>query len=348
MRKSIWISVALAALLSVSTLSAKDVQKGHTSVDKEISTQKKISQKSTPKEVIQAFDDTLKAVQALENADVNTAKKYLKEATTMFDNALKANPALTLLPVATQMQVSEVDATPKEIEKALKLAKDALDGHHLEDARVILATLRDEMIVNTQYIPMDIYPLATKDALKALEKDDTKEALALLMNGFSTTVSDTVVLPLPILTASDMVLAAAALDKENKEDALALLDGAKEELAKAKLLGYTDAYGADYEALSKDIEAIEKEIKGKNVVEKLYDKLKTNFKTLIDKVRGNSYKDSVATKEAKELVQPESIKKMEAAKAKVNATHDKELKEAKAKAQTFLNDSEADKAKTVK
>ena len=347
MKRGLLFSLALSTLLVSTNLMAKDIQKENATVKKEIKMQKELS-KNTPKEMLTAFSDTIKAVQALEQNDDKSASKYLKEATELFDKALKSDSALKLVPVDSQFLVNEVDANSKDVKKALSMVEEALKGHHLEDARVILNTLRDDMIITTQYIPMDTYPLSTKDALKALKKGDKKAALEILMTGFGTTIADTVIIPIPMLTASDAILKASSLDKKNKKEALALLDIAKDELEKAKLLGYTDAYEADYEALTKDIEAIQKEIKGKNAVEKLYDKLKNSFKSLVHKSRTESYKDSVQTKEAKALLQPDSIKGQAAARAKVEETHAKDLFETKQKAGKFMEDSNADESKTIK
>jgi hypothetical protein len=92
------------------------------------------------------------------------------------------------------------------------------------------------------------------------------------------------------------------------------------------------------------IQGIEKEMGGKNMVEELYEKLKASFTKLV----GQSYKDSVARKEAQALKNPDSVKGEAAAKAKVEEARAKELFEAKMEAEAFKKEAEADAKKTVK
>ena len=47
----------------------------------------------------------------------------------------------------------------------------------------------------------------------------------------------------------------------------------KEELKRAELLGYTKKHEENYKLLNSEIEKIEKEIKGENKIEKLYEQL---------------------------------------------------------------------------
>jgi hypothetical protein len=134
---------------------------------------------------------------------------------------------------------------------------------------------------------MKLYPKATEDALKAIEKGDKEAALTILNTSLNTIVSTTVLIPLSLLVAEDLVTVASQLNKDNKEDALNLLTLAHDELKKALYLGYTKKYSNAYKELEDEIVAIKKEIKGKNIVEKLYDKIKNSFKSIIDKNREN-------------------------------------------------------------
>ena len=161
------------------------------------------------------------------------------------------------------------------------------------------------MDITVEYIPMDIFPVATKEAQKALEKGDSAKALALLTTGLGTFVVDTVVIPIPLLEAQELVATASQINKSKKKEALAYLKAAREALEKAILLGYTRKYAAEYRALIKEIEAIEKEIKGKNAVEKLYEHLKESFRKLLGKTRGdvtrNKAEAAVKAHERKEM-----------------------------------------------
>jgi hypothetical protein len=265
------------------------------SVKKEIDTQNKNLQPGS-KEVLDGMNKTFAAIKSLQKGDLEGAKKELAEATKLFDTALKANPQLKLVPIASEIKVKELASTPEEIEAATTLAKEALDKHQIQRARMILAPMEDDIITVTQYIPMNLYPVATKKAQELLEKGDKEAALKTLVEGLSTIVSVGVLMPIPLLEAQLLIDNASKLDKAKKEEAKALLEAAKSELKKAMLLGYTDKHSDEYKALNEQIDAIEKEMEGENIVEKLYDKLKKSFSSLIEVTRKDEIKSSNAAK----------------------------------------------------
>jgi len=293
MTKRLLISTMVATLLlGGTTLCAKEANKTiekstQTSVEKE-SKKQQDSFKEAPKEIVDGFNLTLEAINLLEKKGNDKAKEALKKASDKFAQALKASPDLDLVPFAQEVVVHEFIGDSKSVKKALVLADTLLIRYDTQAAREVLLPLQDEMIVTTSSIPMKLYPVATKKAFEALEKGKSDEALDILKVSLNTIVSETVVMPIPLLVAEDLVITASMLDKEQKEDALKLLDMAQDELKKALYLGYTKKHAPAYKALGEEIEAVKKEIKGKNVVEKLYDKLKESFSSLIGKSREDS------------------------------------------------------------
>jgi len=335
MKKRILISTILATVLFASTTlyakSTKDevnvAQSSQLSIDKESKKQKEAF-KQAPKEIVEGFNQTLKAIEALENSKNDTAKKALKKATENFNTALKNAPELDLVPLSQEIVVHEFLGNSSSVKKSLTLAKNLLEDYDTQTARVVLMPLEDEMIVTTDSIPMKLYPLATKDALKALEKGDKERALELLTVSLNTIASETVLMPLPLLVAEDLVVGASVLDKENKKDALALLTLAQDELKKAVYLGYTKKHSKAYKALEEEIESVKEEIKGKNIVEKFYDKVKNSFHGLVSKIRGD-----VVHEKAQE---------------EVRTYENKEAHKAINVASKFTTDAKVDEAKTVK
>jgi predicted ATP-grasp superfamily ATP-dependent carboligase len=297
------------------------------SVGKEAAYQK-ANFKKAPKEVFEGLQKTLEAINALEHKDTASAKKHLEAATKAFDAALKANPNLKLVPIANEIEVKAFSGDVNLIQKAIKTAEKLLHDNDTQAARALLLPLEDEMVIATQFIPMDIYPIATKDAAKALEEGNVEKSLAILMTGLSTMVIDTVVIPIPLLTAQDLVIAASQLEKSKKKEASALLEAAQKELEKAVLLGYTKKHAPEYKAIMHEIKAIQKEIKGKNAVEKLYVHIKESFKKLLGKTR-----EDIARNKAE---------------AKINAYENKEFKKAVEKKDVFKKEAEQDTKKTVK
>ncbi len=312
-------------------------------------------QKHASKEIAEAIQNTFMAVHALEKNKMDEAKKLLKEADAKFTAALKKDPALDLLPLEETLTAYSYEGSSKDIKAALELAVQLIKAHDTQLAGSLLMTLKDELDINIVSIPMKLYPASTKKALEAVEKGDKQTALAVLAAGFGTLVNTQIIIPTPLLAAQDLAIAASKLDKRKKEDAQKLLEAAKEELARAELLGYTKKHDAAYKLINDDIEKVEKEIKGKNVVEKLYEKLLSDFKKLVGDTRheahkvpkANALKDSVAAEAQKALQNPASVKGQAAARAKVEESNDKLQFEAKEKAAAFDKEVKKDLKDTV-
>ncbi len=246
--------------------------------------------KNAPKEVLDGLQNTLEAIRLLQNSDTKNAKDKLAQATKLFNKALKDDPKLGLVPVANSIHINEVQASPKDIKETISLVRDLLSDYRIQAARDILIPLKDDVEITTNFIPMEIYPLATKKALDALDKGQKDEALKILVSGLSTVVTQKVRIPISLLKAEDLLIKASNLDKSKKRDAHKLLQDANEQLEKAVLLGYTDKHAKEYKTITKEIEVIQKEIKGKNEVEKLYERTKEYFGSLLHKTRDTIYK----------------------------------------------------------
>ncbi len=347
MKRIISVSAIVAALMLGSlSLEAKSIQEDNQALNHEIDLQKK-SFKIASSDIIQGLHETLIAINALEKKEIDRAKKALQKATKSFEAALKIDPKLELVPVENSIELYSLDASPKEIDKALKSAIKLLEAHEVQTAKEILQPLKDEMYVETVYIPMALYPISTKTALDALNKGDEKTALIALVDGLDTLVKRTVVIPIGLLAAQDLTIVASKLDKSKKEEALALITSAENELQKAYVLGYVGKYTKEYKILKGHIDEIKKEIKGENKVVKLYEKLKNSFTSLLHKTRTTYYKDSVAKEEAKALKNPSHIKGGAAAKAEVEEIELKEQFKAKQQMEAFKKESKEDEAKTI-
>ncbi len=241
--------------------------------------------KNTSKSIIEAIRLTFQAAQDIANSKLNDASKKLEQASKDFDEALKKNPKLDLVPIAQEIQIKTFAGSSKVIEKALDLATKLLKEHKTQDVRAIVLPLRDEMDFIIQYLPMKTYPIVTKHASELLKKKKVKEALVVLKKGFNTIIAVENIIPTPLMLASDMTIEASKLDKSKKDTAIKLLESAKEQLKRAELLGYTSKHSEAYKSVEKQIDAIETEIKGKNIVEKMYEELANKFKSLFEETR---------------------------------------------------------------
>ena len=329
-RKLLLSTLTSLLLLGTTVLNAQTDKKEL--VQKEAQAQIK-NHKQAPKEIVMGLQNTYKAMTALQQNKKENAIKLLEEANKSFDVALKADPSLKLIPIDERLQAYAFMGSSNVIEDRLKLAVQLLKAHETQDASDILLPLKDELDITTVSIPMNLYPVSTKKALEALKKDDIKGAAAALNAAMTSLVTFRVVIPTPILAAQDLIAEASKLDKTKKEDATKLLDAAKEELKRAELLGYTSKHAEDYKALNDDIEKIQKEIKGENKVEKLYETLKNEFLTSLKHIHISKAKMST----------PE-----ETAEKKVNAYENEEAQKALKVKAKFNEDSKADEAKTIK
>jgi len=252
--------------------------------------------KPAPKEIIIGMQDTFNALQAMGKGKKDEAQKDLEAAIQSFDAALKADPALDLVPVDERFQAFVFLGSSDVIAARIKLAEQLLKDHDIQATIDTIAPLKDELDITTITIPMKLYPEADKKALDALKKGQEQAALDAIAEAMNSLVIFQTVIPTPLLTAQDLILQASRLDKSKKEEAMKLLNAAQEELKRATLLGYTHKHDPAYKALSQDIHAIQKEIKGKNMVAKMYDKLKKDFEHLVHSVKGDKKKVDTSTK----------------------------------------------------
>ncbi len=327
MKRSVLLSAVVCGLiLSSSGIQAKTGTK--TLMEQQIKKHTQ-EQKKAPKEVIEGIQNTFKSVRLIESGKLDEAKKLLQKANDDFSKALKTDPALGLIPLEERLVAYNFVGSSVTIQDILKLSTQLIEAHDTQAAIALLSPLRDELDINMVSAPMKLYPSSTKTALEALNKGDKKAALDALRAGFGTLVNTQIILPTPLLTAQGLILEASALDKSKKEDAKKLLEAAKEELRRAELLGYTKRHDSAYRSLADSIEKIEKEIKGKNEVVKLYEKLKEDFKNLIHNTR------------------IEKVKVKNPAEEKVQEYQKKETKKAVKESRVFKKEAQQDKKKTI-
>ncbi len=235
--------------------------------------------------VLDAFNQVQKAVEYLQaEGKEKQALAALEKAVGQFDTITAARPELSLVPIQSDVVVSELVTTPTLVKRNTQLAIDLLKDNKVIAARALLAPMQDDMVATSVYLPMATYPEAIKLATKALVDGKKEESLAIIAQALTTFVVKESVIPLGLIRAQVLIKEASKLDKEqDKAKIKTLLNRAEDELEIARLLGYTDDEGLAYEDIRDQINALQKEIEGKNVVEKMYEKLASSFKKLIDK-----------------------------------------------------------------
>ncbi len=253
------------------------------------------------KESVEALVLTQKTLVDLAKNQKDQAIKDLEAAIGKLEVVLASKNAPKLLPVQNSVVAYEYAGDIKTLLKAINEVKLLIAANKLQDARVLLDTLRSELVISTIAIPLATYPDALKLAAKYLHDGKTNEAVAVLESALNTLVETQVIIPLPILKAEGLIKAASMIAKTDKEQALKHLEAAKKELVIAQTLGYISTSSTTYKMLKESIEKVEKEIKGGNPVTKLFEELLNKIKEFKEKAikhtsSQNSKKENNATK----------------------------------------------------
>ncbi len=284
--KKLLISTVLASLLASSAAFATN-----NPTSKEVNKQTVAQAKSDAenhqvkllKESVEALLLTQKTLVDLAKNQKDLAIKDLEKAIGKLEVVLASKDVPALLPVETRVVVYEYLGDLKTLLKAINEVKILIAANKLQDARVLLDTLRSELVISTVSIPLATYPDALKLAAKYLHEGKTKEAIEVLETALNTLVETQVVIPLPIIKAEGLIKAASLLAETDREQALKHLEQAKKELVIAQTLGYVSTSSTTYKMLKEAIEEIEKEIKGKNPVAKLFEELLNKIKEFKEK-----------------------------------------------------------------
>jgi hypothetical protein len=213
------------------------------------------------KEAIIANDEMQRSIFDLQKKDTRDAYKMLAKADGQLNILLARDPHLKLAPIDVRASISDLEASPDTINKAVKDAESALDKGNIQTARLMLEPLVSEMRIETDLVPLEIYPHAIKQASKEIQESRIRQAEATLADAMSSIVTNEEIVPLPPLKAEgDMIEAEQLLNKDkvkNKDAALALLKSADTNLANANALGY-----GKHPDIEKEIASIKSKIEG--------------------------------------------------------------------------------------
>ncbi len=289
--KRLAVSAVVASLLLSGGLYAKETAKKGASTQEikqvAVNNAKEDARKKAVKLVQEAIDSlgfAHQALAALDKNDIKTAKASIEKALGKLESILASKKVPELLPIDNVVRVSEFVGTSAHAKEALKEVRKLLDEGKVQEARLALNALQSEIDITVVNLPLGTYPDALKLAAKHLHNGQNEAAKAVLATALSTFVEVTQVVPLPLLKAHDLIVAAESMAKEKKETALKYLESARDQLKVAEVLGYVSDSDVSYKALYETIDKVEKEIKGPNKAEALFKSLKEKLKSFADKV----------------------------------------------------------------
>jgi ribonuclease HII len=235
-------------------------------------------------DAIESLKLAQRAVIALEHKDTKAATEALEKSIGKLEVILAAKDAPKLLPIDNVIRVQEFVGSAKDIDMALKKVKSLLDEGKVQQARALMLPLASEIDITVVSLPLVSYPDALKLAAKYIHDNKADKAKEVLYIALSTFTKVTEVVPIPLLESTDLIAAASRVAKEDKERAVKYLDAASDALDVAEKLGYVSKSTTTYKVLHEEIEKVQKEIRGKNEAEKLFEELKTKLKEFKEKI----------------------------------------------------------------
>ena len=283
--KKLIVSLAAASLLVTGAVAsnATKAESNKAVTQAKAKVQKEQSDVKIVKEAVQAVALTNKVLVELEKGNKDQAIKDLEDAIGKLEVVLSAPKAPALIPIDSSIEVVDFPGSLQDIKTALISAKALLAQDKIQEARVILDTLRSEIDLKVINLPLASYPAALKLAAKFLHENRVDEAKNVLNQALSTFVEVDIVTPIPLVQAIHLVEVAQTEAKKDKKKALDMLEAAKSSLKKAEALGYTSDSDTTYKMLEDLIKKTEKEIKGKNGAEKLFEELLEKLKEFKEK-----------------------------------------------------------------
>ena len=282
---------SLAALVLTDSLAESEIEKktrecaqqARPEVEQERKQAEEKAQQTLDKEAIAAVDETTKAVKSIAENKKDEALATIERAIGKVNVLLARNPATALIPVSTAVEVIEAaPLDPETIRARAKAAEDAVEDKDYPTARVLLDGLTSEIRVRTSHLPLATYPTALKEAARLIDQNKSTEARNILLTALHTLVEIDHVTPLPIALAQAAINEAQALREKDKAKARQLLALARNELNRAKELGYA---GKDptYSAIDKSIANIEKQLRGTEDTASTFAKLKESVSNFFNK-----------------------------------------------------------------
>jgi hypothetical protein len=256
-------------------------QKARPEVEQQRQQAQQKADKNLDREAITAIEETSNAIKAIADNKTDEAVAAIERATGKINILTARNPAEALLPVSVEVDV--IESAPLDISairKRAAAAEVAVINKDYPTARVYLDGLTSEIRLRTSHLPLATYPTALRDAARLLDEKKPKEASETLLTALHTLVIVDEVTPLPVAVARTAISEAQGTRNKDKNKAQELLAVAKNELERAKELGYAGK-DPEYASLNKSISDLEKQLKGNSdtglAFSKLIDKVTAFF-----------------------------------------------------------------------
>lgn len=231
-----------------------------------------------------AINETEKALQALNENKTKEALDSLAIATGKLELLMARNPKLVLAPVHSEVVTLDLLANRDTVKAVIKEAKEYLSNGEIQKARPLIANLASEIQLRTTNIPLETYPAAIKAITPLIDAGKINEAKTELQATLNTVVVTTEILPLPKLRTEQLLKEAQSLaekkgrSKEENDKLAKSIQGAREQLEMAELLGYGTK--KDYKPMYEQLDEVVKKTADGNSGTGWFDKIKKQLSDL--------------------------------------------------------------------
>jgi hypothetical protein len=233
------------------------------------------------KEAIEVVAKTQKAIALIDAGKREEAIKLLSEVSQKLQELIDRYN-LQRLPV----DVAFIDFNGvNDLETAWRLnreVKKVVAANDFVDARFLLEVLRNEIVIQTTYLPLVLYKKGIDLALELLKEGNDEAAKMALTATLSTLEIESVIVPKPILEAQMLIADAEKIYEKDPEGALKLLKRAEYDLKLTVALGYLPDMKA-VEPLLKKIEELKKAIKEKTATAETFKGVKEEMEKVREK-----------------------------------------------------------------
>lgn len=231
-------------------------------------------------EALKAYQDTQQVVFLLAHGKTREAKQKIEEIKNKLQKLQKQyKDKLDRLPISVVIaQIEGVD----DIELAKKLlqqAKKACEKNDIPAARDLLEALRNEIQIQTSYLPLEVYTKAIELAEQLLGKKDIENALNALNVAIGSIEIEEVIIPKPLAEAIMLIEDAKKRFENNPISAKQLLEEAKRKIRLAQALGYIKTE-KEIKPLIEEIDKLEEKVEKETAKKVLFESLEKKVKEM--------------------------------------------------------------------
>ncbi len=176
-------------------------------------------------------------VAKLRAGDFTTLEETLKDLKERVD-ALYEKHGDTSLPVKSVVYTVVGVDDPESARKIYEEAKETLNAGRVPKARTLVNLLRNEVVIETDVIPLEVLRGAISLALSFFKRDNVSRLIDTLNLILSSIETVRTLLPRPLLEAYYLADELEKLKEEDRETALEVARYIRERLELAKVLGY--------------------------------------------------------------------------------------------------------------